>query len=101
MYVSPAVRALVDHPADGEPVRLRVRCEDADGGVVEDAVREAGGTVAGSLQFGGRAVVVDQDRLGDLLAALEAASVPVAAVETADVASPGDAGEDVGDLQGE
>lgn len=105
MYVSPAVRSLRDHPDPDEPVRLHVRVgasdRPTDGNPVEDglaaAVRAAGGTVGDPLQFGGRVVVVDQGRVGDLLAALADAAIPVEAVETAAVAAPGDAGEDVGD----
>lgn len=110
MYVSPAVRSLRDHPEPGESVRLHVRYQAADTGaggddVVGEAVgavvADADGAVGKALQFGGRVVTVDQDRVGDLLDGLDARDLPIKAVETAAVASPGDAGEDVGDPEGD
>lgn len=98
MYVSPAVRSIRDHPEPGEPVRLHVRYGDAgEDEAVAAAVADAGGTVGEALQFGGRVVTVDQDRVGDLLEGLDERDLPIDAVETAAVAAPGDAGEDVGD----
>lgn len=95
MYLSPAVRSIVDDPIEGESVTLLVEVDDEyDPGVdtVADRIEDLGGTVEDRRRFGTLVVSIPQQ----LIAALcELDGLAVVETDNAVTIDSDGAGEDV------
>lgn len=67
MYVSPAVRSMLDHPVADEAVTLVLGlADDGATGDVAEQVSECGGRVNRHLEFQSLAVSIEQDDIAEL-----------------------------------
>jgi hypothetical protein len=95
MYVSPAVRTIVDDPLDGEPVTLLVEVDDEyEPGidVVADRIEAIGGAVEDRRRFGTLVVSLPQNRVTEVC---ELDGLAVVETDNAVTIDSDGAGEDV------
>lgn len=98
MYVSPAVRSIVEDPIDGESVTLLIEVADdyeAEGDPVEavaNAIEAAGGVVEDRRRFGTLVVEVAHERVDGIC---DVEGIAVVETDNAVTIDPDGAGEDV------
>ena len=66
MYVSPAVRSMLDHPVDEAVTLVLGLADEPATGDVAEQVRECGGHVERHLEFQSLAVSIEQDDVAGL-----------------------------------
>ncbi|MCU4717952.1 hypothetical protein [Halapricum hydrolyticum] len=95
MYVSPAVRSIVDDPLEGESVTLLVEVEDGyEPGVdaVAERIEDLGGSIEDRRRFGTLVVSISQSDVEQLC---DLDGLAIVETDNAVTIDPDGAGEDV------